>query len=135
VIFSVNGQIVNTPFTGTYRVSPHCSIAEAITFGSQVRHQQGVIVNGATEIDFIATDPGAVLSRVAKRGIGATNGEGVLLDFPLYASRSKQFQRVSLSKKEVRWPVRPPRLASVPLEECMKSFRIFCLWGSRSLFS
>lgn len=67
MISSVNGQIVNTPFKGTYRVSPNCTIAEATTFGSQVRHQQGVIVNGATEIDFIATDPGAILSRVAKR--------------------------------------------------------------------
>jgi hypothetical protein len=67
VIFSVNGQIVNTPFTGIYRVSPNWTIAEAITFGSQVRHQQGMMVNGATEIDFIATDPKAILSRVAKR--------------------------------------------------------------------
>lgn len=67
VTFSVNGNILRTPFTGTYQVNPNCSISETIAFGSQVRHQEGVIVLNGREIDFIATDPGSLVTRVAKR--------------------------------------------------------------------
>jgi hypothetical protein len=67
VTFSVNGNILRTPFTGTYQVNPNCSISETITFGSQIRHQEGVIVLNGREIDFIATDPGSLVTRVAKR--------------------------------------------------------------------
>jgi hypothetical protein len=67
VTFSLNGNILRTPFTGTYQVNPNCSISETITFGSQVRHQEGVIVLNGREIDFIATDPGSLVTRVAKR--------------------------------------------------------------------
>ena len=67
VTFSLNGQILSTPFTGTYQVNSDCTISETISFGSQVRHQQGVVVSGGQEIDFIQTDPGSILSRVAKR--------------------------------------------------------------------
>jgi hypothetical protein len=67
VTFSENGQIVSTPYTGTYQANSDCTISMTLFFGSQVRHQQGVIVNGAKEIDAIETDPGSILTRVAKR--------------------------------------------------------------------
>lgn len=67
VTFSVNGSILRTPFTGTYLVNPNCTISETISFGNQIRHQEGVIVLDGKEIDFIATDPGAIVTRVAKR--------------------------------------------------------------------
>ena len=67
VTFSLGGQILSTPFTGTYQVNADCTIAEAITFGSQTRHQQGIIVSNGQQIDFIDVDPGTVLTRVAKR--------------------------------------------------------------------
>jgi hypothetical protein len=67
VTFSLGGQILSTPFTGTYQVNADCTISEAITFGTQTRHQQGVIVSRGQQIDFIDTDPGTVLTRVAKR--------------------------------------------------------------------
>lgn len=67
VTFSLGGQILSTPFTGTYQVSANCTIAETITFGTQTRHQHGVIVTRGQQIDFIDTDPGAVLTRVARR--------------------------------------------------------------------
>jgi hypothetical protein len=50
-----------------YQVNPDCTISETIAFASQVRHQQGVIVNDSDEIDFIQTDPGSILTRTAKR--------------------------------------------------------------------
>lgn len=67
VTFSLAGQILSTPFAGTYQVSSNCTIVETITFGPQVRHQQGVIVGGGKQIDLIDTDPGTVLTRVATR--------------------------------------------------------------------
>ena len=67
VTFSLGGQILATPFTGTYQVNPDCSITETIVFGAQTRHQAGVIVSHGQQIDFIDTDPGTVLTRVAKR--------------------------------------------------------------------
>jgi hypothetical protein len=67
VTFSLGGQILNTPFTGTYQVNPDCTISETISFGTQTRHQQGVVVDRGQQIDFIDTDPGTVLTRVAKR--------------------------------------------------------------------
>ena len=67
VTFSLGGRILATPFTGTYQVNTDCTISETIEFGAQVRHQWGVIVNHGREIDFIDTDPGAILTRVAKR--------------------------------------------------------------------
>jgi hypothetical protein len=71
VTFSLGGQILSTPFTGTYQVNADCTIAETIVFGSQTRHQQGVIVSQGQQIDFIDTDPGIVLTRVAKRMQGS----------------------------------------------------------------
>jgi hypothetical protein len=67
VTFSLGGQILSTPFAGTYQVNANCTISETITFGTQTRHQQGVIVDRGRQIDFIDTDPGTVLTRVAKR--------------------------------------------------------------------
>jgi hypothetical protein len=67
VTFSLGGQILSTPFTGTYQVNPDCTISETISFGTQTRHQQGVVVDRGQQIDFIDTDPGTVLTRVAKR--------------------------------------------------------------------
>lgn len=67
VTFSLGGQILATAFTGTYQVNEDCTISETIAFGAQVRHQWGVIVNHGREIDFIDTDPGTILTRVAKR--------------------------------------------------------------------
>jgi hypothetical protein len=67
VTFGLNGLILSTPFTGMYQVNPDCTISETIAFASQVRHQQGVIVNDSDEIDFIQTDPGSILTRTAKR--------------------------------------------------------------------
>ena len=67
VTFSLGGQVLSTPFTGTYQVSADCTIVETITFGTQTRHQQGVIVSRGQQIDFIDTDPGTVLTRVARR--------------------------------------------------------------------
>jgi hypothetical protein len=67
VTFSLGGQILSTPFTGTYQVNADCTISETIAFGTQTRHQQGVIVSRGQQIDFIDTDPGTVLTRVARR--------------------------------------------------------------------
>lgn len=67
VTFSLGGQILATPFSGTYQVNPNCSITETIVFGTQTRHQVGVVVSHGQQIDFIDTDPGTVLTRVAKR--------------------------------------------------------------------
>jgi hypothetical protein len=67
VTFSLGGQILATPFTGTYQVNADCSITETIVFGTQTRHQAGVIVRHGRQIDFIDTDPGTVLTRVATR--------------------------------------------------------------------
>lgn len=67
VTFSLGGQILSTPFNGTYQVNPDCTISETISFGTQTRHQQGVVVDRGQQIDFIDTDPGTVLTRVAKR--------------------------------------------------------------------
>lgn len=67
VTFSLGGLILTTPFTGTYVVKPDCTISETITFGTQIRHQWGVIVDNGREINFIDTDPGTILTRVAKR--------------------------------------------------------------------
>jgi hypothetical protein len=62
VTFSINGDTLRTPFTGTYDVEPDCTIS----FGTQTRHQEGVILLNGREIDFIQTDPGSILTRVAK---------------------------------------------------------------------
>jgi hypothetical protein len=67
VTFSLGGQILSTPFTGTYQVNQDCTISETISFGTQTRHQQGVVVDRGQQIDFIDTDPSTVLTRVAKR--------------------------------------------------------------------
>jgi hypothetical protein len=67
VTFSLGGQILSTPFIGTYQVNPDCTISETISFGTQTRHQQGVVLDRGQQIDFIDTDPGTVLTRVAKR--------------------------------------------------------------------
>jgi len=67
VTFSLGGQILSTPFIGTYQVNPDCTISETMSFGTQTRHQQGVVVDRGQQIDFIDTDLGTVLTRVAKR--------------------------------------------------------------------
>jgi hypothetical protein len=67
VTFSINGNILRTPFTGTYNVNADCTISEVVSFGTQTRHQEGIVVLDGREIDFIQTDPGSVLTRVAKR--------------------------------------------------------------------
>jgi hypothetical protein len=67
VTFSIDGNILRTPFMGTYNVNADCTISEVISFGAQTRHQEGIVVLDGQEIDFIQTDPGSVLTRVAKR--------------------------------------------------------------------
>ena len=68
VIFSLNGKIFRTKFTGTYLINADCAVTVVIRddFG-EVLHEEGVIFPDGKEFRFIETDPGQSIARVARR--------------------------------------------------------------------
>ena len=66
--FSLNGKIIRTRFVGSYLVNSDCSTTAVVKDDiGEVLHEEGIILDGGSEIRFIETDPGAVIARVARR--------------------------------------------------------------------
>jgi len=68
---SLGGQIIPRTFTGTYTVTPDCSVSVTITVQTGtpglVVNLKGVAVNGGQEAIFVETDPGTIITGTAKR--------------------------------------------------------------------
>lgn len=65
---SAGGNAFQNSYTGTYKVNPDCT--GSATFRAStgtVSNFDFVIVNGGSEIEFIETDPGTVISGSARR--------------------------------------------------------------------
>jgi hypothetical protein len=68
VIFSLNGKIFRTKFTGSYLVNADCTATVTIQDDlGEVLHEEGVIFDGGRVFRFIETDPGQLVARVAER--------------------------------------------------------------------
>jgi hypothetical protein len=68
-IVSLNGTIVEVTETGTYTVNPDCTGTHTVVISPLgiTAHAFFVIDDGANELRVIATDPGLVLTGIARR--------------------------------------------------------------------
>jgi hypothetical protein len=66
--FSLNGETLLTKLVGTYTVSSDCTTSALFTNDAgELIHEIGVVVDGGRQSDFIETDPGVAIWRVARR--------------------------------------------------------------------
>jgi hypothetical protein len=76
-IGSLNGNIVAVTQTGTYKVNPDCTGSYTVKIdplGLTV-HGSFVIVDGGNELQIIITDPGTVITCVARRRFPVRDSE------------------------------------------------------------